>query len=417
MGDTTHKPATYPQTLNVLPLHLKVMHSDGDNGQSANNSIRPYLKIVNEDSIPIAYKELTARYWFTAENFAGINTWIDYATLGSHVKMNYVALDAPRTGAFGYVEYSFDTTAGTITAGSNSGVIQSRIANKDWSILVETDDYSYAANQTYTANNHITLYRNGQLIWGEEPAAAAQVLSLKAYTQSISSAQNTISTYLKINNEGNVPVAYEDVSVRYWFTAEDTAALNYWIDYAKLGSYNINGGFERLNPTADGADTYFELKVKPAAGMLYPLSNTGNIQYRITKVNWSGFVQTNDYSYLPLSSFGENTHVTVYYKGQLIYGTEPAVNGAATRTAVKGDVPKALIKMYPNPVADVLIIQIGKVADNAVVQVFNTNGTIVHTQRLTNVVNTVEVSNWVQGVYFVKIKNGDTVTTEKVIKQ
>ncbi|WP_177189452.1 cellulose binding domain-containing protein [Chitinophaga sp. YR573] len=414
VGDTTHKPATYPQTLNVLPLHLKVMHSDGS---SANNSIRPYLKIVNEDTVSVAYKELTARYWFTAENFAGINTWIDYATLGSHVKMNYVALDAPRTGAFGYVEYSFDTTAGFVSAGSNSGVIQSRMANKDWSILLETDDYSYAANQTYTSNSHITLYRNGRLIWGEEPAVATPVLSLKAYMQSISSAQNTISTYLKINNEGNVPVAYEDVSVRYWFTAEDTSALNYWIDYAGLGAYNINGRFERLNPIADGADTYFELKVKPAAGILYPLSNTGNIQYRISKVNWSGFVQTNDYSYLPLSSFGENAHVTVYYKGELIYGTEPAVNGTATRVAVKSDVPKALIKMYPNPVADVLIIQIDKVADNAVVHVFNNNGVIVHTQRLTNAINTVDVKNWVQGVYYVKIKNGDAVTTEKVIKQ
>ncbi|SFD49219.1 Por secretion system C-terminal sorting domain-containing protein [Chitinophaga sp. CF118] len=420
-GDVTHKPATYPQTLNVLPLYLKVMHSDGDIGQTANNILRPYLKIVNEDTVPVTYKELTARYWFTAENFAGINTWIDYAALGNHIKMNYVALDAPRTGAFGYVEYSFDTTAGTISAGSNSGIIQSRIANKDWSILAETDDYSYAVNQTYTANSHITLYRNGQLIWGEEPVNAAQVMSLKAYTQSISSAQNTISTYLKINNEGNMPVAYEDVSVRYWFTAEDTTALNYWIDYAKLSNYNITGRFERLNPTADGADTYFELKVKPAAGILYPLSNTGNIQYRIAKVNWSNFVQTNDYSYLPLSSFGENSHVTVYYKGQLIYGAEPVANGAATRTAVKSgwqaDVLKAVIKMYPNPVADVLIVQISKVADNAIVYVFNNNGAIVHTQRLTNVINTVETRGWMQGVYYVKIKNGDTVTTEKVIKQ
>ncbi len=81
----------------MLRWELLVQSQDGDNGQATNNSINPYLKLVNQGKVNVPYGELTARYWFTAENYAGINTWIDYAQLGNaKVKMKYVQLDQPR---------------------------------------------------------------------------------------------------------------------------------------------------------------------------------------------------------------------------------------------------------------------------------------------------------------------------------
>jgi hypothetical protein len=123
-----------------------------------------------------------------------------------------------------------------------------------------------------------------------------------------------------------------------------------------LGNANITGQFGSVAPAVATADRYFELKVDSALGMLYQLSNTGDIQYRITKSDWSRFDETNDHSYLPLAPYAENAHVTVYYKGQLIYGTEPAADSTGARVAttvnpVTAETAVSKIAIYPNPVS------------------------------------------------------------------
>jgi hypothetical protein len=358
-GDSVYMPADpVTRTFTVLPLHLAVQYKDGDNAQTGNNSVRPYWKLVNEDSVAFAYNELTIRYWLTAENFSGIYTWIDYAQLGSDkIKMKYVPLLKPYNGAFGYVEYSFEPTAGILATGGNSGEIQSRLANQNWANLNEADDYSYQNSSSYAANDHLTIYRNGVLVGGTEPAVVPVVTKVKVETENRNSKTNTnsLNTYLKILNEGNMPLNFGDLSARYWFTADGTASLNYWIDYAVLGNSNVTGQFVSVSPAVATADRYFELKVDSGLGMLYPLSNTGNIQYRIAKSDWSRFDETNDHSYLPAAPLAENNHVTVYYKGQLIYGTEPWGNAGArvatTASAVVAETAVSKIMIYPNPVS------------------------------------------------------------------
>ncbi|MGN7889819.1 Ig-like domain-containing protein [Dyadobacter sp. 22481] len=325
-GNATYSPAQPSSRTLVVSSGLKVLYKDGDNGQLNNNNIKPYLTIANESPAAIPYSELTARYWVTAENYAGISKWIDYAEIGNgKVSMAYVALDKPRQGALGYVEYAFNASAGNLNAGANSGAIQSRFANANWENLAEADDYSFKSSSEYAVNNHITLYRNGKLWWGIEPDTAAVVQSLKVFSENknTSASPTSLSTWIKVENAGNVPVDYADLSVRYWFTSDGTASLNYWIDFAKLGAGNISGQFTGNQQRAN-ANTYFELKGAPSLGKLYPLSSTGNIQYRIAKSDWSVFDETNDYSFKAAAPFAENNKITVYYKGQLVYGQEPA---------------------------------------------------------------------------------------------
>lgn len=354
------------KTFNVLQYNVQVQSSDGDNNQPANNVIKPFLKIVNQDSVAINLNELTMRYWFTAENYAGINSWIDYAQMGnSNVTMKYVQLPDPHTGALGYIEYAFPTS-GKLNAGGNSGVIQSRFANQDWSNFSEADDYSYLPyTGNYAANSHITLYRNGQLIYGTEPTVvtANAVFTVSYQNQNQGTSGNAISTYLVLNNTGNVPVNYSDLSVRYWFSREGTAGLNFSVGYAKLGNSKINNRFVTLSPALNGADTYLELTIDPSAGSFYPLSNTGNIQYQVNKTDWSAFNEANDYSFAANGAMALNNHITVYYKDQLIYGTEPsllssnslAANiGQTTGIVQDNNAPIGTVQnnvIYPNPVA------------------------------------------------------------------
>lgn len=348
VGGCTSPPASV--TVTVKAVTFSVFHQDADRNL-ANNTIKPYLQLQNDDTSPIPYGELTVRYWLTVEQFTPLtNMSVYYAQLGTNnVKMRYVALAQPRQGAFGYVEYSFDTSAGSLGAGSNSGPVQTGIGKQDWTNVNEADDYSYASNSNYTKNSRITAYRNGTLIWGTEPAGVASVQSLKPYTENKSGATtNAISTYLQLRNEGNVPVNYSDVKVRYYLTADGSQPLNFYLDYAVLGNSNVKGQFVRPNPPLANADTYLELSFTGSLGTMYPLSNTGTIQYRIAKQDWSNFNQSNDHSYQNGSNpMSENSRVVVYVAGTRVYGTEP---GAAARLAAEEPDTQLRVVLLGNPV-------------------------------------------------------------------
>jgi cellulose 1,4-beta-cellobiosidase len=54
--------------------------------------------------------------------------------------------------------------------GGQSGEIQTRFAKSDWSNYTETGDYSFDPTKTSFVDwDHVTLYRNGVLVWGMEP--------------------------------------------------------------------------------------------------------------------------------------------------------------------------------------------------------------------------------------------------------
>ncbi|MBO0932009.1 chitobiase/beta-hexosaminidase C-terminal domain-containing protein [Fibrella aquatilis] len=361
-----------PVSLTVVAPYINVLHQDGDNGQTTNNTLRPNLQLTNTGNTAVPLAQLTVRYWFTAENYTPpITIWIDWAQIGSNrVKTKYVYLDEPRNGANGYVEYSFDASAGDLTAGSNTGPIQSRIARQNWANFNETDDYSFAANGAYTANRRITVYRNGELIWGSEPTLAAPLTSLKVWHENKNgnTSSNAISTYLKLSNEGNLPVAYKDLLVRYWFTADGTQPLTFALDYAELGNGKVKGWVKKLNPVRNGADTYLELSFDESLGSLYPLSNTGNVQCRLYKSDWSAFSETNDYSYKAAGAMGENAKITIYRRvangePQLIYGTEPPSGG---RIAAEPEVPFTVM-LLGNPVRQSAELEVRGAAGNPLI--------------------------------------------------
>lgn len=403
---------------------LKIKYQDAD-ANVTNNQIKPNLIILNEGATSVSYSDLTVRYWFTAENYAGINSWIDYAQLGNNkVNIKYVALEEPRDGAFGYIEYSFAATAGNLDAGTDSGQIQSRFANTNWSDLNENDDYSHSKSNVYAYNEHITMYRNGQLVWGVEPATVNPQIALKAYTETKSNnpVSNTISTYLKINNEGNVPVSYGEVKVRYWFTKEGTSNLNYYLDYAAMiNSSNIESQFVALNPTKTGANTYLELGLKTNAGTFYPLSTTGNIQYRIAKADWSDFNQADDYSYNGNNQMILNDKVTVYYQGQLISGTEPVLN---TNSRISADEPLTMLqaKIYGNPVAgDKGNVEITGIQGLPLtINLVNQNGLPLLEHQINQPKETERFvfpfGQQTPGVYFLRISTALQALTVKIIK-
>jgi hypothetical protein len=207
----------------------------------------------------------------------------------------------------------------------------------------------------------------------------APVLALEVLTQNHNCYPrgNTISTYLDV---GNQPVNYADLTVRYWFSPEGAASLSYAYDWAQVGASNVRGQLGQ-----QGTNTYFETSF--GLGQLAPLSSTGNIRYRLNKTDWSTFVEDNDWSYRAPWEYISNDHVTAYYQGKLVYGTEPGTPATAARSTAAAPAlattaagQASLLEAYPNPVASATTVQFRAVqAGRALVQVYNPLGQLVAT--------------------------------------
>lgn len=414
--------SAYSNQVELTTPTLQIWLKDGDEGQASNNQIKPHLLLKNLGNAPVPYQELTVRYWFTSENHAPINSWIDWAQLGtSLVKVQYVRLTEPRQGADGYMEYTFEPAAGQLTAEETSGPIQSRIAKQTWTNFNEADDHSYPDYADYALTQHVTLYRNGQLLWGVEPVLISPVKQalIESENKNNTSNSNSISTYLRVQNTGNVPLEYKDITVRYWFTSEGGQPLNYWIDYAALGSSKINGQFVRLPAALPGADSYLELTFDPTLGSLEPIASTGNIQFRIAKGNWSAFDETDDHSYQVSAPMGVNNKITLYHKGELIYGTEPIASGAriaAFEMEYDAEATAEAWSVYPNPARDQIRLDGGDSGRQIDVSIIGINGQSVH-QEKTYFKSPIRVEQLSSGIYLLRVVQDGVVRYMKLLKQ
>ncbi len=195
---------TTSATVAVAPA-LKVQYRVRPDGhRTTDNRVKPHFQVVNVGDKAVPYGELTLRYWYTRENqtypWAADNTsqqfWVDYAAIGAGgVKGSFTALPGPRAGADYYLEVSFPGTA-SLAAGKSSGEIQTRFNNANWSDLNEANDYSFDPSKTqYTDWDRVTLYRNGELVWGTEPAAVAAASNTRAASPEVRTGSAGLNVY------------------------------------------------------------------------------------------------------------------------------------------------------------------------------------------------------------------------------
>jgi len=73
-------------------------------------------------------------------------------------------------------------------------------------------------------------------------------------------------------------------------------------------------------------------------------------------------------------------------------------------------------KMYPNPVRDYLSIDIGNQnVSNVEISIIDISGKIVHSKNYNNTVNTIDVSNYNSGLYFVEVKTANAIQKLKLL--
>ena len=132
---------------------------------------------------------------------------------------------------------------------------------------------------------------------------------------------NAIRPQFNILNNSMAPVAVNELAIRYWYTREGAEAEQFHCDYAKIGSGKVSGAF--FPASGEDADRYLEITFT-AADILSPGQETGEIQARFHKTNFSNFDETNDYSFDPTKlAFEPWIKVGLYYNGSLSWGEEP----------------------------------------------------------------------------------------------
>jgi len=134
---------------------------------------------------------------------------------------------------------------------------------------------------------------------------------------------NQFRPQFNVVNAGLGAVPLTELTVRYWFS-EGTTAEMFFCDYAKIGQTSITGRFEALTTPRPLADHFLELGFLAAAGSLAGSSETGEIQARCQKADYSPYDEADDYSFDPsVAAYADAPRVTLYRQGVLVWGTEP----------------------------------------------------------------------------------------------
>jgi aryl-phospho-beta-D-glucosidase BglC (GH1 family) len=170
---TPTKTPTKTATITMTPCYscgFKLQYQVGDAGASA-QQMTPHFKIFNNSAASVPVSEFTIRYWYTNDGNRAQAFSCDYAAVGCpNVSVSFTKLVYTQTGADNFLEVSFAPAAGSLAAGANTAEIQIRIHKDDFSNYTQTNDYSFDATKTaYTDWDRVTLYRNGDLVWGVEP--------------------------------------------------------------------------------------------------------------------------------------------------------------------------------------------------------------------------------------------------------
>ncbi|MFC5470741.1 glycoside hydrolase family 9 protein [Cohnella suwonensis] len=156
------------------------------------------------------------------------------------------------------------------------------------------------------------------------PTSVTATLAAQFKTTNGNATDNQIYASFNIKNTGTSAVNLSNVKLRYFFTKDGAANLNFWCDWAQVGTSAVSGAFATISPAAAGADTYLEISFGSAAGSLAAGGQSGDIQIRVAKSDWSNFNEANDYSFDGTkTSFADWNKVTVYVSGALAWGIEP----------------------------------------------------------------------------------------------
>jgi len=148
-------------------------------------------------------------------------------------------------------------------------------------------------------------------------------LKVQYHTREMSPNDAGIQPALRVFNNGTTPVALSTLTIRYWYTIDTNVSEFAVTDFAAIGNSNIVLSNVAVSPARLLADHYLQVGFTSGAGNLAAGGNTGEIQVRFHKNDFSNYLEANDYSYNPVTTYVDWNRVTLYHLGVLVWGIEP----------------------------------------------------------------------------------------------
>nr|WP_240903716.1 cellulose binding domain-containing protein [Chengkuizengella sediminis] len=135
---------------------------------------------------------------------------------------------------------------------------------------------------------------------------------------------NQFKPHFNIVNNGNTDIALNELTIRYYYTIDSSQTEQFHCDYAVVGCGNVSGTHVAMSQSTADADHYIEVSFTTGAGMIAAGGQSGEIQTRSNKTNWSNYNENNDYSFnASMTAFTDWDRVALYQNGQLVWGIEP----------------------------------------------------------------------------------------------
>jgi hypothetical protein len=159
----------------AVSTSLEARYMVTDSGVPFDNHIKPKLRLVNNTPEDIPLSQIVLRYWYTLDSAPQSQVMdCDYTPIGcGNVYGTFQALASLAGTADTTLDVGFGSAAGTLPAGGQLDMYL-RIHKSDWGNYDETNDYSYGMDAfAFQSWPKVTVYRNGQLAWGSEPATTS----------------------------------------------------------------------------------------------------------------------------------------------------------------------------------------------------------------------------------------------------
>ncbi|WP_179166657.1 cellulase family glycosylhydrolase [Streptomyces sp. CB03238] len=155
---------------------------------------------------------------------------------------------------------------------------------------------------------------------GSSPSGAVKV---RYKNNDASATDNAIRPGLQVVNTGSSALDLRTVSARYYFTRDGgSPSVNAWCDYAAVGCAQVKLRVVPLPAPVAGADAYLEVTF--SGGSLAAGRDTGDIQLRMSKSDWSNFNEANDYSRTASTAYADAPAIPAYTGTTLAWGAPPA---------------------------------------------------------------------------------------------